>query len=74
MPFVGGPHTQYKSKIADGRHLGKIEKLLYYLSRDLSDFDEIWHVKNLKNQKSPYLGRGSTDFHEIWNGDAFRTS
>jgi len=28
--------------MADGRHLGKIEKLLY-LSRGLSDFDEIWH-------------------------------
>jgi len=26
----------------DGRHLGKIEKLLY-LSRDASDFDEIWY-------------------------------
>jgi len=56
-------HTHYKSKMADGRHLGKIEKLLY-LSRGLSDFDEIWHadavrhswpsrpVKNLKFQKS----------------------
>ena len=29
MPFVGGPHTHYKSKMADDRHLGKIEKLLY---------------------------------------------
>ena len=27
---------------ADGRHLGKIERLLY-LSRGSSDFDEIWH-------------------------------
>ena len=27
--------------MADGRHLGKIEKLLY-LSRGSSDFDEIW--------------------------------
>ena len=35
-------HTHYKSKMADGRHLGKIEKLLY-LSHSSSDFDEIWH-------------------------------
>jgi len=27
--------------MADGRHLGKIERLLY-LSRGLSDFNEIW--------------------------------
>ena len=33
----------YKSKMADGRHLGKkIEKSLY-LGRGLTDFDEIWH-------------------------------
>ena len=30
---------RYKSKMADGRYLGKIEK---YLSRGLSNFDEIW--------------------------------
>ena len=29
-------------QMQDGRHLGKIEKLLY-LSRDASDFDEIWY-------------------------------
>jgi len=29
--------------MADGRHLGKIEKMLY-LSRGSSDFDEIWHA------------------------------
>jgi len=29
--------------MADGRHLGKIEKLLY-LSRCSSDFDKIWHA------------------------------
>ena len=34
------PQTHYKSKMADGRHLGKIERLLY-LSRGSSDFDEI---------------------------------
>ena len=28
MPFVGGPHTHYTSKMADGRHLGKIEKIV----------------------------------------------
>jgi len=27
--------------MADGRHLGEIEKLLY-IGRSLSDFDEIW--------------------------------
>jgi len=43
MPFVGGPHTHYTSKMADGRHLGKIEKLLY-LSRNSSDFDKIWQA------------------------------
>ena len=48
--------------MADGRHLGKIEKLLY-LSRGSSNFDEIWQqmqfdpldrktVKNLKFYKS----------------------
>jgi len=29
--------------MADGRHLGKIEKSLY-LSRGLSDFEKIWHA------------------------------
>jgi len=29
--------------MADGRYLGKIEKLLH-LSRGSSDFDEIWHA------------------------------
>ena len=30
IPFMGGPkHTHHKSKIADGRHLGKIEKSPY---------------------------------------------
>jgi len=29
--------------MADGRHLKKIEKLLY-LSRGLRDFDEIWQA------------------------------
>ena len=33
--------------VADGRHLGKIEKLLY-LSRGLSDFDEIWHADEVR--------------------------
>ena len=37
------PHTHYKSKMADGRNLGKIEKLLY-LNRGSSDFDKIWHA------------------------------
>jgi len=32
----------HKSKMADGRHLGKIEKSPY-LGRGLSDFDEILH-------------------------------
>jgi len=32
----------YKSKMADGRYLGKIEKLLY-LSRGSTNFDQIWH-------------------------------
>jgi len=40
-PSWMSPHTHYKSKMADGRHFGKIEKLLY-LSRGLSDFDAIW--------------------------------
>ena len=58
------PHTHYKSKMADGRHLGKIEKLLY-LSQGSSNFDEIWHgdavwpsgpprplkIKNFKNTR-----------------------
>jgi len=34
-------YTHYKSKMADGRHLERIEKLLY-LGRGSSDFDEIW--------------------------------
>jgi len=32
----------FKSEMADGRHLGKIEKSLY-LSRGLSDFEEVCH-------------------------------
>jgi len=46
MPFASGPytvHTHYKSKMADGRQLGKIEKSLY-LGRGSSDFDKIWHT------------------------------
>ena len=35
-------HTHHKSKMADGRHLGKIEKSPY-LSCNSSNFDEIWH-------------------------------
>jgi len=42
MPFVGGPNTHNKSKMADGRHLGKIEKSPY-LGCGLTDFDQIWH-------------------------------
>jgi len=34
-------HTHYKPKLADGHHLGKIEKLLY-LSRGSTDFDKNW--------------------------------
>ena len=50
----------YKSKMADGRHLRKIEKLLY-LSRVSTNFDQIWHSeafrtawtsRNSKFQKS----------------------
>ena len=40
-------HMHYKSKMADGRHLGKIEKSLY-LSRGLTDFDEIWHTDGVR--------------------------
>ena len=65
MPFVGGPHTRItKSKMADGRHLGKIKKLLYP-RRGATDFDQIWHgeafrtswpsrplkIRNLKNPR-----------------------
>ena len=32
----------YKFKMADGRHLGKIEKSLYLLN-GLTDGHEIWH-------------------------------
>jgi len=42
MPFVGGQNTHNKSKMADGRHLGKIEKSPH-LGRGLTDFDQIWH-------------------------------
>jgi len=34
-------HTHYKSKMADGRHLGKIEKSPY-LGHGSTDIDEIW--------------------------------
>ena len=44
---MGGPHTHYTSKMADGRHLGKIEYVLY-LSRGLSDFDDIWHADAIR--------------------------
>jgi len=35
-------NVENKSKMADGRHLEKLEKLLYLRIR-LTDFDEIWH-------------------------------
>ena len=37
------PKHALQSKMADGRHLGKIEKLLN-LIRGLCDFDKIWHA------------------------------
>ena len=42
MPFVGGPNTHNKSKMADGFYLGKIEKSSY-LGNGLTDFDQIWY-------------------------------
>ena len=52
MPFVGGPDTRItNSKMADGRHLGKIERLLY-LSRGSSDFDKIWHDDIITQNKA----------------------
>ena len=44
---VLGPPTHYKSKMADGLHLGKIEQLLY-LSRGSSDFDKILHADTVR--------------------------
>ena len=37
------PYTHYKSKMAGGRHLGKIEKSSYF-GRGSTDFHEIWHA------------------------------
>jgi len=46
MPFVGGPHTHYKFKMADGRHLGKIvisqPRFDRFWRNVATDFDEIW--------------------------------
>jgi len=41
IPFVGGPNTHHKSKMAAVHRLGKIEKLPY-LSSGLTDRNEIW--------------------------------
>jgi len=40
-PSWWSEHTCNKSKMADGRHLGKIEKSSY-LGDGLTDFDQIW--------------------------------
>jgi len=42
MSFMGRSNARHKSKIADGRHLEKIEKSLY-LSNGLTDRHKIWH-------------------------------
>jgi len=41
-------HTHHKLKMADGRHLGDIEKSLY-LGRGSSDYDNIWHDDALRS-------------------------
>jgi len=47
--------------MADGRHLGKIEKSPY-LGRGLSDVDEIWHSDAVR----PFLSRPTVkNFKEI---------
>jgi len=65
----------YESKMADGLHLGKIEKLLY-LGRDSSDFDEIWpwrrSLEICNNRHTSATFR--EDFDEIWHADAARPS
>jgi len=63
--------------MADGRHLRKIEKLLYR-SRGSSNFDEIWQddavPPSLPKNRHLGLSFSFSDFKEILQGDTVRPS